>query len=182
MKKDTIKKKFKAQKIKGRKSTVSGAFASALAPYDQYDEKRIDEAMKFLGQKNLPELTCVYCGKDANTWDHLVNLVKRGEFRGYGHLLGNLVPCCSDCNSKKRDVPFEDYILDKKNPISGNRKKLVDKLKSYQKKYANEIDVETLRSHPKYSEYLILRDEIVEKMEEADLLAEEIRGLRLFKR
>jgi hypothetical protein len=93
-----------------RKTTVAHAFASALAPSDEYDEKKIEVALNALGQKNLKQLSCVYCERQAQTWDHLENLVKAGKLNGYGHQIGNLVPCCRDCNSQKGGKPFRDFI------------------------------------------------------------------------
>jgi hypothetical protein len=57
-----------------RKTTVAHAFASALAPSDEYAKEKIDAALYALGQKNLKELSCVYCERLAQTWDHLENL------------------------------------------------------------------------------------------------------------
>ncbi len=58
-----------------RKTTVAHAFASALAPTDQYNEEKIEAALNALGQKNLKQLSCVYCESQAQTWhrDFLVD-------------------------------------------------------------------------------------------------------------
>ena len=65
---------------------MAHAFASALAPCDEYDQGKVEEALVRLGQKDLNRLSCVYCGRSAQTWDHLENLVKAGRLNGYGHL------------------------------------------------------------------------------------------------
>ena len=97
-----IKKHLRSYSIvQRRKTTVNHAFASALAPCDDYDEKRVAEAMALLSQTDLNDLRCVYCYSEAETWDHLVGLVKDSELNGYGHQIGNLVPCCGGCNSSK---------------------------------------------------------------------------------
>lgn len=93
-----------------RRTTINHAFASALAPYDIYDEQIIDKALKVLGQDPNGYLYCVYCGSKAQTWDHLVGLVKDAQLRGYGHQIGNLVPCCRDCNSKKGSKDWRQFI------------------------------------------------------------------------
>ena len=46
-----------------RKTTVAHAFASALAPSDEFDKEKVETALDALGQKNLRQLTCVYCEK-----------------------------------------------------------------------------------------------------------------------
>lgn len=51
---------------------------------------------------------CAYCGKPAQTWDHIVPVIHDGQTTP-----GNIVPACNSCNSSKR---IEDVIvwLDKK--------------------------------------------------------------------
>lgn len=93
-----------------RHTTISNAFASAIAPTDVFNKSAVDAALIALGQKDLEALTCVYCDMAAETWDHLVNLVKDGELQGYGHQLGNLVPCCKKCNSSKQGKSFDTFI------------------------------------------------------------------------
>jgi 5-methylcytosine-specific restriction endonuclease McrA len=39
---------------------------------------------------------CNYCGKPANTVDHIVALMNGGD-----HSLDNLTPCCAKCNNIK---------------------------------------------------------------------------------
>ncbi|MFP3890974.1 hypothetical protein [uncultured Ralstonia sp.] len=93
-----------------RRTTVAHAFASALAPSDPYVESEVIEALTALAQTDLDHLVCVYCRAEATTWDHLVNLVKDGKLNGYGHQLGNLVPCCSPCNSSKGGADFREFV------------------------------------------------------------------------
>ena len=57
----SIKKHLSSYSIaQKRKTTVNHAFASALAPYDDYDEERMTEAMGLLGQTDMNDLRCVY--------------------------------------------------------------------------------------------------------------------------
>ena len=44
----------------------------------------------------LQESACYLCGKTAKGIDHIVPLSKGGN-----HSIGNLAPCCINCNSKK---------------------------------------------------------------------------------
>jgi len=97
MKKQDIKKNLQDFSIYGkRKTTIAHAFASALSVADSYDEKGIDTALRILGQDPKSDLLCVYCGKPAETRDHIMAIVKGGKFLGYGHQIGNLVPCCKE--------------------------------------------------------------------------------------
>lgn len=50
---------------------------------------------------------CVYCGKPANTVDHLIPKIKGGPDKNW-----NLVPCCKNCNSIKRDKDLADFLND----------------------------------------------------------------------
>lgn len=47
---------------------------------------------------------CVYCGESAATIDHVVPLARGGE-----HVVGNLVPACSDCNRSKKDKLLSEW-------------------------------------------------------------------------
>lgn len=111
MKLEGIKKHLRSYSIEQkRKTTVNHAFASALAPYDHYDEKRVTEAMNLLGQTDMNDLRCVYSNSAAETWDHLVGLVKDSQLNGYGHQIGNLVPSCRACNSSKGNKDWREFL------------------------------------------------------------------------
>ena len=56
---------------------------------------------------------CHYCGRqvgvEALTMDHVVPLSRGGKSRK-----GNVVPCCKECNSRKRTmlpIEWEEYLL-----------------------------------------------------------------------
>ena len=114
-----------------RKTTVAHAFASALAPTDEFEKEKIEAALDALGQKNLKQLSCVYCSRIAQTWDHLVNLVQKGELNGFGHQIGNLVPCCRDCNSDKGSTPFEDFVNSRDYLDDDQKSDLICRLKQH---------------------------------------------------
>ena len=50
--------------------------------------------------------TCNYCGKPADTVDHIVAIMNGG-----GHDLDNLQPCCAQCNNRKgkRDIQIRNH-------------------------------------------------------------------------
>ena len=102
MKKNRIKSHLAPYSIfQKRTTTINHAFASAIAPVEKYDEATLNAALLLLGQNPDGDLDCVYCNSNAETWDHLVGLVEKGEFRGYGHQVGNLVPCCRKCSRRQ---------------------------------------------------------------------------------
>src|SRR5436189_5787860 len=102
MKRERIRHYLRPFRAYGRGSTtVTYALAGAIAPVDPYDDALVAEALVVLGQDPDGDLSCVYCGDPARSWDHVFGLVADGRFSGYGHVIGNLVPCCSTCNSRK---------------------------------------------------------------------------------
>ncbi|MBL9091034.1 MAG: hypothetical protein JNL96_07400 [Planctomycetaceae bacterium] len=159
-----------------RKTTINHAFASALAPCDSFEMTRLAKAMKTLGQTNVDDLRCTYCGAEAQTWDHLVGLVKASQLNGYGHQVGNLVPCCKPCNSKKGNQDWKAFIR-KAIPDATRRTKLESRIKRYLAKYAKPVDLSAAnRARPKdWRRYVEIRNSIFELMKEADRLAEQLR-------
>ncbi len=111
MKLSSIKTHLKDYSIyQKRWTTVNHAFAAALSAADVYDEQRVSNAIRLLGQNPDSDLLCVYCGKSAETWDHISSTVDNGGFSGIGHQVGNLLPCCKTCNSKKGSKPWRVYL------------------------------------------------------------------------
>lgn len=49
---------------------------------------------------------CAYCPRAANTVDHIEPVSKGGSSR-----LGNVVPACTSCNSRKRDTDLDTFVL-----------------------------------------------------------------------
>lgn len=164
----SIESHLKPYSIRGkRETTINNAFASAIAPTDAYDEKKIATALKSLGQ-DPEDLTCIYCDKVAETWDHLINIVKNGELQGPGHQIGNLVPCCKECNSEKGAKDWREFI---------NNNTLKRKLQVYMERYATPISLDKIkRDMPKeYAEYNNMKERILKLMEKADRVAVKIR-------
>lgn len=177
MKKATLKYHLKPYSIfTKRRTTINHAFASALAPNDQYDEKVIDDALRVLGQNPDHDLTCVYCGQEAETWDHLIGLVKNSELRGYGHQIGNLVPCCRSCNSKKGSKDWQQFIEHHVMQTT-NRQQIQAKLTAYLRKYAKLIDIDQIKREApdEWLRYLAAKEQILALMKEADMIAGAIR-------
>jgi len=176
MKKENIKKHLKAYSIYGkRNSTINHAFASAIAPFDIYSEEIINEALSFLGQTTNNSLKCIFCNTDATGWDHLTGLVKDKQLRGYGHQIGNLVPCCGTCNSKKGKKEFTIFI-NEYDKIE-NKERLISLLTNYQNKFAKKIDIDNLKIQNKdlYEEYEKTKEMIFDLMKKADILANDLR-------
>ena len=177
MKKKSIKSHLsKYSLVQKRSTTINHAFASALAPFDVYDENKINAAITFLGQDPESDLTCVFCGNAAETWDHLVSLVEGGKLRGLGHQIGNLVPCCKLCNSQKGAKDFAAFIKDFAK-IKGDRSELASMLTLYVKKFAKPVNTALFEScvPEQWFRYNEIKKEIIDLLKEADGLAEALR-------
>jgi len=163
--------------LQKRKTTINHAFASALAPNAKYDESVIDQCLELLGQDPNADLYCVYCGSEAHTWDHLVGLVKEGQLRGYGHQIGNLIPCCRKCNSKKGAKDWRQFIESGIQDES-RRIALISCLETYLNRFATPIDVEKIETNAPddWARYASIKNQIFVLMREADQVAERIRN------
>jgi hypothetical protein len=152
-----------------RKTTVNHAFAAAIAPSDDYSASAVQEAMVVLGQD--PEnLLCVYCGSPAQTWDHVFATVKNSNFSGYGHRLGNLLPCCKPCNSAKGNKNWRRFLDQLELPGQSER---AARIESYLSKYTA---IDSLPHHsPEYERFLEIKAKVLALLAEADQLAKTIR-------
>lgn len=56
-------------------------------------------------QMAAAEGCCVYCGRAAESWDHIVPVSKGGSSRRH-----NLAPCCLRCNCRKKDLELHDFV------------------------------------------------------------------------
>ena len=177
MKKKSIKTHLMPYSIfQKRKTTLNHAFASALAPNDSYDEVTLIKALSLLGQDLNDDLKCVYCESKAETWDHLVGLVKNSQLRGYGHQIGNLVPCCKDCNSKKGSKEWQQF-LETEIKDEQDRNLILRRLRLYLR-YAKPIDIKKIKTEmpAEWQRYESIKDKILELMRQADKVADKIRN------
>lgn len=179
MKIESIKKHLSPYSIyQKRHTTIAHAFASALAPVDGYDEARLLKALKALGQEDKDDIRCVYCEKPAQTWDHLVCLVKKGELNGYGHQIGNLVPSCKDCNSSKGAKDFRVFVAGLDSLSDGQKSRLLARLENHQmlaKPFKECDSPDDIRN--KLDQLKVLKAQIFDLMKQADAIASEIKAI-----
>jgi len=168
-----VKRHLKPYKIfQQRRTTINHAIASAIAPSDEYDPEAVAEAMRHLGQNPEEPLNCVYCGNPAETWDHVVATVKKSQFSGAGHRLGNLLPCCKPCNSKKGNKDWKNYIL-QLNLTDTVRNERMDKIERHLARYFVRDEIpETIAE---YSELISLQSQILALLQKADEVADSLR-------
>lgn len=163
--------------FKKRRTTIAHAFASALASADIYDEDKVAIALRALGQ-NPDNLHCVYCCQPAQTWDHLFNLVKGGESNGHGHQIGNLVPCCRDCNSSKGGKSFEVYVDSLERLTHERRVQLKARLREHSAQNRTNRPLPSMNERVLLEKYRGIQDQVLALLQEADACATEIRTER----
>ena len=169
----SIKEHLKPYLIKARrKTTINHAFAAAVAPSDPYEERRVRAAMEVLGQDPDQSLTCVYCGQLAETWDHVFATVKNSHFSGYGHRLGNLIPCCRSCNSKKGNKSWVVYMRTLNGGANGNRQRENILAEYLQEFLVQDTPQAASEDHKRLD---AIRAQIIDLFAEADAIAARIR-------
>jgi len=158
-----------------RRTTVNHAFASAIAPCDVFEDQRVREAIRLLELDPDAELNCAYCGNPAETWDHIFATVRKSQFSDYGHRLGNLLPCCKPCNSRKGNKSWEDYLESLPLP-QATRERRFECIPRFLAKYS--VLDPTDPQDRDLGELESLRTEILRLMAEADRIATRIRSRR----
>lgn len=179
MKRQSIRQHLRPYSIRERRATtIHHAFASALAVSEEYDDARISQALRDLDQDPDQELECCYCGHhQAETWDHVFGLVKGKEYAGYGHTVGNLIPCCKNCNSAKGNKDWRTFLATIL-PDEQVRAMKVLQLEQYFKRYLGSAfrQSEIAEVCPaELTELNELRGEILALMKKADDVASAIR-------
>ena len=159
-----------------RSTTIAHAFASAIAPAEALVTSRLTEALRMLGQDGAADLLCVYCDRPAETWDHLVALVRAGEMSGYGHTLGNLVPACRDCNSKRGNRDWRAWLKDSRTD-GDERIKRIDAYVAFSGQALRSREDLKRVAPGQMDRYAAVRSRVLELLKEADTLAGEIRSI-----
>jgi hypothetical protein len=179
MRRESIKTHLRPYSIYGRRvTTINHAFASAIAINDDYDDAQIRQAIIDLGQDPEQDLYCAYCDdKPAETWDHVTGLVQNAQYSGFGHTVGNLLPCCKDCNSRKGNRDWKVYLR----VITQNDERYAHKIaqleryfSKYQKPCFDQAAIAALMPDEMHT-YNDIHQQVLELMKRADALAQKIR-------
>lgn len=165
---------MKPYRLLNRSSTVSNAFAQALAPADDYDEATLETEFRRLGLVGDEVLHCAYCSRPANSVDHLNPLVNDKKFTGWGHVFGNLVPACGDCNQSKGGRAWRDFARE-----SGVTESQIQKIEAYERQSPTPVSQDDLSElYPDLIDaYERLRNLNVDTLKTAQSLANEIQRL-----
>lgn len=179
MKRDSIRTHLRPYSIYGRRiTTINHAFASAIALNDDYDDARMSQAIRVLGQDPDADLLCAYCeSKPAQTWDHVFGLVSHKQYAGYGHTICNLLPCCRDCNSQKGNRDWRSFLKTKCNDEAAFLAR-AQKLERYFAEFGTALFDQLDMMHlcpDEMQRYTAIQQQITVLMKEADVIAEIIR-------
>ena len=171
---------MKDYQIQSRTSTISHAFASALSVADSYDDEAINAALKILGQDPEGDLLCAYCDERAETGDHVMAIVSKGQFSGNGHQINNLLPCCKSCNSSKGNKNWHTFLKQK----GWDSPERINRIENYISR--NFLDTANLLMSDEFKDelkaYSDIKEEIFQLFKKADEQARKIRSkLRLSK-
>ena len=106
--------KYPAKDLLGnRTSTIARSMACTIArrkPCTDEDKQKWLNALGYQPNAQKEEFRCAYCGEMATHLDHLNPLISDKKPTGWGTEPGNLVPCCSNCNSKKGNAGWDVFI------------------------------------------------------------------------
>ncbi len=121
---------------------------------------------------------CVYCGEPAETWDHVFGLVKNLKYSGYGHVIGNLLPCCKKCNSAKGNKNWLDFLTKKIDDDSLRREKFKIIDNYLQEHLSNELSYSNIekKCHDEIANYEKIKLQIFDLMKKADIVAASIKN------
>jgi hypothetical protein len=179
MKRFSLRVHLQPYSIKGRRqTTINHAFASAIAPNDGYDDLRIVEALRVLGQDPDSDLQCAYCGAHAEGWDHVVGLVRERRYSGYGHTLGNLLPFCRQCNSRKGNRDWTSFLRElhpNENLYQVRLTRLARYFRIFHQRTLDQEEIEQLCPE-EMLRLTAIRDEIISLMTQADETAAVVRA------
>ena len=95
------------------------------------------------------------------------------KFSGYGHRIGNLLPCCKPCNSKKGNKEWRLFLheLRMPEPLRTERETRID---NYLAKYSI---IDTIPEHlPECQQLQELRLRVLDVFYQADRLASVVRS------
>ncbi len=159
--------------VANRTTTISHAFAASIAPSDTFNAEVVRSALASLGQNPDADLICIYCGNEAETWDHVHATVRDKKFSGHGHRLGNLLPCCKPCNSRKGNKDWHVFLASVR-ATDAERLERERRIESYLETYAV---IDTIPDHlPEYQQLQEVRQQVLALLAKADKLAAVVRS------
>lgn len=107
-------KQPKKTSVNARTSSITNTFYASILPFNKFTDEDVNSRLVTLGYSNVEieneNICCIYCGAEANTWDHLYPLIKNRKATGYYHDISNMVPSCNTCNSSKGSKDYKEWL------------------------------------------------------------------------
>lgn len=171
--------------LKSRTSTISNAYAISITPYIRPDNSLLDDYYHELG---LEKCQCGYCLRkgEGKTVDHINPLVKNGMPSGFITDIGNLIPCCKDCNSSKGGKDFKEWYKSPKNVARllkiGLTEKEIDERYQIILAYINKhcstpLSYESIVGKEKWDEYIKRKERLLNILKEEQEFCDELSDL-----
>ena len=168
--------------IKGRISSVTNAFASAVIPVIRPTNEEIHGALELLGM-SVDSVSCSYCGDPHTEWDHLRPTIKDRRPTGYISEIRNLVPACGKCNQSKGNKNWHDWMLSdaplspKTRNVENRHKKIVNLEKYESQSGVTCVDFGAVLSADIWERHWRNWEAVLSEMENAQMQAVEIREM-----
>lgn len=167
-------------KITSRISSVTNGFVQSIIPHTEPCSITEGRVLAALGI-DPDAKTCVYCGAPARHWDHLNPLVRNKRPSGFLNVAENRVPACDECNTSKSGGSWKRWMTGsaKGSPASRGVDDLdrrVANLEAFEQAFGVAAeDLEAIVGVELWDDYWRMRQEIEERMFEAQSLADRIR-------
>ncbi len=131
---------------------------------------------------NIQNDQCAYCLSSATTVDHFRPLVENGLPTGYITDINNLVPCCSDCNSRKGGKYWRDWYLSESNIRRLKEKGLTDEtiqerlrcLERFETLTKEKLDYEEILGKEKWHEFLERKNRLNAQLHEDQMFCDDL--------
>ncbi len=168
-------------RITDRISSVTNAFVNSIIPIRNPSTEDILEALQVLGMTEA--VRCVYCSDPYTEWDHLRPLVVNRQPTGFISEIQNLVPACGKCNQSKGNKDWATWMTSsaRLSPSTRGIEQIdakMEKLHAYTAwRTPTKIDFRTNISSELWDRHWKNCDEIVARMQQAEVTAKEINGL-----
>ena len=166
--------------IKGRSSTITAAFFTAITPVVEPTDAEVDDALMILGMSR-GRCVCVYCGGLKSEWDHFRPIVENQQPTGFITEIANLVPSCGKCNQSKGKQHWKAWLLGSApgSPKSRGIHDLdtkVERLDAYEKwRQPIQLNYPAIVGEELWTKHLQNRKSLLTAMTEAQTHAEKLR-------
>jgi hypothetical protein len=145
--------------LSSRKSSIAKSFSDGIAPRIQPTDEEYEKFLEFFPKVDNSH-KCAYCGEQFDYYEHFRPLVVETKPTGYGSDIYNLVPSCSNCNQRKGNSSWKDWMKNSRNKsiLDGpTHMARINKLEEFEKWSDTKvifIDYEKIVGSEKWQQYM----------------------------